>query len=86
MIPGNATAAFIPNFPNSDAKALSFDLTHSFKPFSSLGGGSPPPDVAAAPPTPGNNAYKYPDGHPNSHEYGSNRNSLFSKQSSDLFT
>ena len=51
MIPGNASAAFIPNFPSSDAKALSFDLTHSFKLFSSLGGGSPPPpDAAAEPP------------------------------------
>ena len=50
MIPGNASAAFIPNFPSSDAKALSFDLTHPFRPFSSLGGGSPPPDAAAAPP------------------------------------
>ena len=45
MIPGNASAAFMPNFSNRDAKALSFDLTHSFRPFSSLGGG--PPDVAA---------------------------------------
>ena len=45
MIPGRASAAFTPNFPSSDAKALSFDLTHSFKPFSSLGGG--PPDAAA---------------------------------------
>ena len=43
MMPGNASAAFIPNFPSSDAKALSFDLTHSFRPFSSLGGGSTPP-------------------------------------------
>ena len=40
MIPGNASAALIPNQPNRDAKALSFDLTHPFKPFSSLGGGS----------------------------------------------
>ena len=57
MIPGRASAAFIPNQPNRDAKALSFDLTHSFRPFSSLGGGSrPPPDAAAAPPPPGNNA------------------------------
>ena len=56
MIPGSASAAFIPNFPSSDAKALSFDLTHSFKPFSLLGGGPPPPDAAAAPPPPGNNA------------------------------
>ena len=49
MIPGRASAAFIPNFPSSDAKALSFDLTHPFKPFSSLGGGSlPPPDNMAA--------------------------------------
>ena len=47
-MPGRASAALIPNFPSSDAKALSFDLTHSFKPFSSLGGG--PPDVAAPPP------------------------------------
>ena len=52
MMPGKASAAFIPNFPNRDASALSLFLTHSFKPFSSLGGG--PPDVAAAPP--GNNA------------------------------
>ena len=50
MMPGNASAAFIPNFPCSDAKALSFDLIHPFKPFSSLGGGSPPPDAVAAPP------------------------------------
>ena len=49
MIPGDASAAFTPNFPSSDAKALSFDLTHSFRPFSSLGGGSPPD---AAPPHP----------------------------------
>ena len=39
MIPGRASAALIPNRPNRDDKALSFDLTHSFKPFSSLGGG-----------------------------------------------
>ena len=56
MIPGNASAAFIPNFPSSDAKALSFDITHSFKLFSSLGGVSPSPDAVAAPPPPGNNA------------------------------
>ena len=48
MIPSRASAALIPNRPNKDAKALSFDLTHSFRPFSSLGGGSPP-DAAAAP-------------------------------------
>ena len=54
MIPSRASAAFIPNFSSSDAKALSFDLTHSYKPFSSLGGGSPPPEIA--PPLPGNNA------------------------------
>ena len=54
MIPGNASAALIPNQPNSDAKALSLFLIHSFKPFSSLGGGSPPD--ATAPPPPGNNA------------------------------
>ena len=47
MIPGRASEALIPNFPSSDAKALSFDLTHSFKPFSSLGGGSPPPPPRA---------------------------------------
>ena len=55
MIPGNASAAFIPNRPNRDAKALSLFLIHHFKPFSSLGGGWPhPPDAVAAPP--GNNA------------------------------
>ena len=55
MIPGRASAAFIPNFPSSNAKALSFDLTHSFRPFSSLGGGGRA-DVTTAPQTPGNNA------------------------------
>ena len=53
MIPGNASAAFIPNFPNRDASTLNLFLTHSFKPFSSLGGG--PPYGVVAPP-PGNNA------------------------------
>ena len=53
MIKGNASAAFIPNFPNRDASALSLFLTHSFRPFSSLGGG--PPDAVVAPP-PSNNA------------------------------
>ena len=87
MIPGRASATFIPNFPSSDAKALSFDLTHSFRPFSSLGGGSPPPGAVAAPPSLGNNtSTSTPYGHPDSHEYGSNCNSLLSKQSSDLFT
>ena len=47
MIPGNASAALIPNRPNRDDKALSLDLTHFFKPFSSLGGGSPPPPEIA---------------------------------------
>ena len=55
MIPGNASAAFIPNFPSSDAKALSLFLIYPFKPFSSLGGGSPPPPDAVAA-SPGNNA------------------------------
>ena len=53
MIPGRASAAFIPNFPSSDAKALSLFLIHPFKSYSSLGGGSPPPEIA---PPPGNNA------------------------------
>ena len=48
MIPGNASAALIPNRPNRDAKALSLFLIHSFRLASSLGGGSPPPDVVAA--------------------------------------
>ena len=52
MIPGNASAALIPNWLNSDAKALSLFLIHSFRPFSSLGGGGD----SAAPPPPGNNA------------------------------
>ena len=86
-MPGNASAALIPNQPNRDGEDLSLFLIHSFKPFSSLGGGSPPPDAAAAPPPPGNNAsISTPYGHPDSHEYGSNYNSLLSKQSSDLFT
>ena len=57
MIPGNASAALIPNQPNSNAKALSLFLIHSFSPASSLGGGSPPsPNAVAAPPPLGNNA------------------------------
>ena len=55
VIPGNASAALIPNQPDRDAKALSLFLIHSFKPFSSLGGG-PPDVVAPPPPPPGNNA------------------------------
>ena len=55
MIPGNASAALIPNQPNRDAKALNLFLIHSFKPFSSLRGGLTPDAVAASPP-PGNNA------------------------------
>ena len=55
MIPGNASAALIPNQPKRDAKALSLFLIHSFKPASFLGGGSPP-DATAAPPPPDNNA------------------------------
>ena len=86
IIPGRASAAIIPNQPNSDAKALSLFLIHSFKPFSSLGGGSPP-DAAAAPPPPGNNASTSTlMAIPDSCEYGSNCNSLLSKQSSDLFS
>ena len=46
MIPSKASAALIPNQRNRDAKALSFDLIHPFKPFSSLGGGLPPPEIA----------------------------------------
>ena len=83
MIPGNASAAFIPNFSDRDASALCFDLTHSFRPFSPLGGGSPPPPDATAAPPPGNNASTTtPMAIPNSCEYGSNSNSLLSKQSS----
>ena len=55
-MPGNASAALVPNQPNRDAKALSLFLIHSFKPASSLGGGSPPPDAATPPPSLGNNA------------------------------
>ena len=52
MIPGNASAALIPNQPNSDTNALSLNLIHSFR-VASSSRGSPPPDVAAPP---GNNA------------------------------
>ena len=51
---GNASAAFTPNFPSSDAKALSLFLSHSFTPFSSLGGGVGLPPTTAPPP--GSNA------------------------------
>ena len=56
MIPGNASAALIPNQPDSDTNALSLFLIHSARPTSSLGGGSPPPDAVEAPPPPGDNA------------------------------
>ena len=56
MIPGSASAALIPNFPCSDAKALSLDLFHSFKLASSLGGDSPPDATVPPPPPPGINA------------------------------
>ena len=52
IIPGRASAAFIPNFPNRDDSALSLFLTHSFKPSSSLKGGSPPPPDAVVAPHP----------------------------------
>ena len=55
MMPGNASAALIPNRPNRDASALSLFLIHYFKPFSSLGCGSPPDAMAPPPPPPGNN-------------------------------
>ena len=47
VIPGNASAAIIPNRPNRDASDLSLFLIHPFKPFSSLGSGSPPPPEIA---------------------------------------
>ena len=50
VILGNASAAFTPNFPGSDAKALSMFLSHSFKHFSSLGGGGGSPPAAVPPP------------------------------------
>ena len=84
MIPGNASAALIPNQPNRDASTLSLFLINSFKHFSSLGGG--PPDAAAHPHHQATCFNKYLDDHPDSCEYGSNCNSLLSKQSSDLFT
>ena len=48
-MPGNASAALIPNFPNRDASTLSLFLIYPFKPFSSLGGDSPPPDAMEHP-------------------------------------
>ena len=53
MIPGNASAAFMPNPPSSDDKVLSLFLSYSFKPFSSLGG---KPSDAAVQSLPGINA------------------------------
>ena len=49
MIPGRASAAFMPNLLGSDAKALSLFLSHFFTPFSSLGGGG---DATVPPPPP----------------------------------
>ena len=85
MIPGRASAALIPNQPSSDVNALSLFLSHSFRPASSLRG-SPPPDVVAPPP-PGNNAsMSTPIAIPIAVSMEANRNSLLSKQSSDLFS
>ena len=53
MIAGNISAALTPNLPSSDAEALSLYLTHSSKPFLSLGGGLPA--VPSVPPPPGIN-------------------------------
>ena len=55
IIPGRASAAFTPNFPSSDAKALSLCLSYSFRPALSLRGGSPP-DAAIPPQPPGSRA------------------------------
>ena len=73
MIPGNASAAFKPDLPSNDAKALSLFLNHSFTPFSSLGGGG---DAAPHPHHQEAMLQEYTD----SHEYGSNPNALLSKQ------
>ena len=84
MMPVNASAAFTPNQPSSDAKALSLFLIHSFRPASSLGGHHllmphHHPHLVIMP-------QQVPDGHPDSHEYGSDCNNLLPKQSSDLFS
>ena len=55
MIPGNASAALIPNRPSSKAKVLSLFPIYSFRPASSLGG-SPADAPAPPPPPPGINA------------------------------
>ena len=85
MIPGRASAAFTPNRPSSDAKALSLELIHSFRPFSPLEGGG----RCCSTSTTANwqqhfNEYTY--SHSDSCEYGSNHNSLFSKLRSNLFS
>ena len=49
MIPGNASAALIPNRPNRDTSTLSLFLIHSFKLASFLRGS---PSDALAPPPP----------------------------------
>ena len=81
MIPGRASAALILNRPSSNAKALSLDLIHSFRPASSLGG---PPDATAPPPQQCFN--EHTDSHSDSCEYGSNHNSMLFKQSLDLLS
>ena len=78
MIPGNASAAFILNFPSSNAKALSLDLSHTFRPASSLGRLT---THSSTTPTTRKQCFnEYTNSHPNSCEYGINRNSLLSKQ------
>ena len=55
MMLGRASAALMPNQPSSNAKALSLEIIHSFRPVSSSGGGSTP-DAEVPPPPPGSNA------------------------------
>ena len=73
MIPGNASAAFTPNLPSSDAKALSLFQSHSFTPFSSLGAPTATTTIKQC-------FNQNTDSHSDSHEYGSNHNALHTKQ------
>ena len=78
VIPGNTSAAFLPNLPSILAKAFSLFHIHYFAPFSSLGRGLPMPPIALPPLPPGRNASTKML-IAMSCEYGSNCNALLSE-------
>ena len=83
MMPGKASAAFIPNLPSSLAKAFCLFLNQCFAPFSSLDGGLPPTAISHHWEAGFN---QHTNSYSNGHEYGSDFNTFFSKQCPYLFS